>query len=374
MSKTRILHISKWYPNKEEPLLGIFVQKHILASQQVANNTVLSIYQTDTISENIKRDETNTNGINEIVFYYRRGLINKIRVLNSVYKEVRKHSDAKLIHAHIMGWSSSISYFASFVFNIDYIITEHWTGYRKGKYKQLNIFTKALRQIVARKAKVITTVSNFLKQDMLSCRIKGNYTILENVVDGQLPTLPKNKLFTFIFVGDLDEEHKNVSGILKSFAKLAKTNDNIRLDILGEGKDAHTYKTLTKQLNMENHVQFCGYKNNNEVFEYLSQSHCLVLNSNFETFSIICAEALLCGIPVISTKCGGPESFLNEQTGYLIDVNSDEQLIDAMGKMLTQHQQFNANQLIKTAEKFSEKSISKKLQAIYASVLDKPLK
>ena len=51
---------------------------------------------------------------------------------------------------------------------------------------------------------------------------------------------------------------------------------------------------------------------------------------NFSTFSIICAEALLCGIPVISTKCGGPESFLNDHTGIMIDIGNKDQLTEAM--------------------------------------------
>lgn len=374
MSKTKILHIAKWYPNKEEPLLGIFVRKHLLASQKEFDNTVLSIYQTNNISVNIKRVEANTKGVDEVVFYYRNGLINKAKVLYCVYKEIKKHRDTKLIHSHIMGWSTSIAYLASIISNKDFLVTEHWTGYRKGHYNQLSVYTKALRRLVARKAKIITVVSEFLKKDMLSCKLKGNYTILENVVDGVIPNNKKNDLFTFLFVGDLDEEHKNVSGILRSFSDVVKTNKNVRLDILGEGKDGNVYKDLTHKLQINDFVRFLGYKNNKEVFEYLSKSHGLVLNSNFETFSIICAEALLCGIPVISTKCGGPESFLNEQTGYLIDIGSDKQLTKAMINMLNHSNNFNKDQLIATATKFSEKEISKKLRSIYASLLDNSLR
>ena len=39
--------------------------------------------------------------------------------------------------------------------------------------------------------------------------------------------------------------------------------------------------------------------------------------------------------PVISTKCGGPESFLNDRTGILIDIDNKKQLTTAMESMIT---------------------------------------
>lgn len=53
----------------------------------------------------------------------------------------------------------------------------------------------------------------------------------------------------------------------------------------------------------------------NEVAGFFCECDFFVLNSNFETFSVVTAEALAYGKPVIATRCGGPEEFVNKIMG-----------------------------------------------------------
>lgn len=369
MSKKKVLHLAKWYPNKAEPLLGIFIRKHIQSVQQSFDNKVISVYQTDTIKSNIQRIVNHYNNTEEVVFYHKKGLLNKIRVLYRVWKEI-KNFQAHLIHAHVMGWTSSLAFFFSRTNQVPFIISEHWSGYRKKGYAQLNFASKILRKISARKAEQICVVSNFLKEDMIKCGVEANYTIIGNVVDGKTLDIGKNKTFSFVFAGDLVQETKNVKGILEAFSEVIKHHKNIKLDIIGDGKDLKNYKNLSDQLKLNNHVSFHGNQSNDYVFKTLSQSHVLVLNSYFETFSIICAEALLCGIPVISTKCGGPESFLNDETGILIDCDSNNQLIKAMKDMVTNYDKYEPEKLKSMAHQFSMDSIGEKINQQYLRALN----
>lgn len=369
MSKKKVLHLAKWYPNKAEPLLGIFIRKHIQSVQQSFDNKVISVYQTDTIKSNIQRIVNHYNNTEEVVFYHKKGLLNKIRVLYRVWKEI-KNFQAHLIHAHVMGWTSSLAFFFSRTNQVPFIISEHWSGYRKKGYAQLNFASKILRKISARKAEQICVVSNFLKEDMIKCGVEANYTIIGNVVDGKTLDIGKNKTFSYVFAGDLVQETKNVKGILEAFSEVIKHHKNIKLDIIGDGKDLKNYKNLSDQLKLNNHVSFHGNQSNDYVFKTLSQSHVLILNSYFETFSIICAEALLCGIPVISTKCGGPESFLNDETGILIDCDSNNQLIKAMKDMVTNYDKYEPEKLKSMAHQFSMDSIGEKINQQYLRALN----
>ena len=111
MSEMKILHLAKWYPNKEEPLLGIFVQKHIQSVQKYGENKVINTYQTDSLNRNIERVAKQNNGVEEVIFYHKKGLLNKMQVLWRVWKEIKK-TQAQLIHAHVMGWPSILAYFS----------------------------------------------------------------------------------------------------------------------------------------------------------------------------------------------------------------------------------------------------------------------
>ena len=286
-----------------------------------------------------------------------------------MWKET-KHFKPHLIHAHVMGWTSTLAFFLSNTNQTPFLISEHWSGYRKKGYAQLNFASKILRKISAKQAEQICVVSNFLKEDMLKCGVTANYTIVGNVVDGIALDIEKNKTFSFVFAGDLVQETKNVKGIIEAFSEVLKHHKNIKLDIIGDGKDLKNYKALSNRLKLNNHVSFHGNRNNDYVIKTLSQSHVLILNSYFETFSIICAEALLCGIPVISTKCGGPESFLNDKTGILIDLDNKKQLTTAMESMINNYDKYEPEKLKSIAHQFSMDNIGKKINQEYLRALN----
>ncbi|MFL2564112.1 MAG: glycosyltransferase [Flavobacteriales bacterium] len=369
MSKKKVLHLAKWYPNKAEPLLGIFIQKHIKSLQQSFDNKVISVYQTNTFKSNIHRIVNHCNNTEEVVYYHKKGLLNKIRVLYRVWKETKRFQP-HLIHAHVMGWNSSLAFLFSRTNQVPFLISEHWSGYRKKGYAQLNFASKIFRKISARKAEQICVVSNFLKEDMIKCGVEANYTIIGNVVDGETLDIGKNKTFSFVFAGDLVQETKNVKGILEAFNEVIKHHKYIKLDVIGDGKDLKNYKDLSDQLELNNHVSFHGNQSNKYVYKTLSQSHVLIVNSYFETFSIICAEALSCGIPVISTKCGGPESYLNDETGILIDRDNNNQLTKAMMTVISDYDKYEPEKLKSMVHQFSMDSIGEKINQQYLRALN----
>ncbi len=366
--KPTVLHLAKWYPNNIEPLLGIFVRKQIISINHTYNNKVISTYETDDISEPIKRVVNNIDGVEEIVFYHKKGHFTKLKLYNRIWKEIQT-SNARIIHAHIMGWTSTFAYLKNLLHKTPYFITEHWSGYHYGLFTSQNFLIKQLKKRSAFNAEKVFTVSQSLLDDMFSCGIKATYKVIGNVVDGEVLDKQKNATFSFIFVGDLEQSHKNVSGILKSFATL-KEEINIRLDIVGAGKDQTQYKQLSTALNINDSVKFHGSIPNSEVYKLLAQAQVLVLNSNYETFSIICAEALQCGIPVISTRCGGPESFLSKETGILIDPKNDTQLIEALRSIHQNYASYKKEELQKVALQFSPTFIGEEICWEYANVLN----
>ncbi len=76
--------------------------------------------------------------------------------------------------------------------------------------------------------------------------------------------------------------------------------------------------------------EFYDYLNQEEIKELLLSCDCFVLSSNFETFGVVVIEAMACGLPVISTKCFGPEDILNQSCGLLVEKNNLGQMVKAL--------------------------------------------
>ncbi len=56
----------------------------------------------------------------------------------------------------------------------------------------------------------------------------------------------------------------------------------------------------------------------------------MVLVSKVETFGVVVLEALMRGRPVVATRCGEPESIINNLTGKLVEVGDIVPLAGAM--------------------------------------------
>ncbi|HDS11715.1 MAG TPA: glycosyltransferase family 1 protein [Candidatus Wirthbacteria bacterium] len=64
------------------------------------------------------------------------------------------------------------------------------------------------------------------------------------------------------------------------------------------------------------------------------QTDILISTSSFETLGLTIMEAMACGIPVISTRSGGPEeTILDGQTGYLIETDDHQALADKINQL-----------------------------------------
>ena len=141
MSNKKILHLAKWYPNKEKPLLGIFVRKQIQSIQNSHENKVISLFETDKIETSIKRVNSHFENIQEVTYYYKSGRLNKLKVLYFIWKEI-KTSKSDWIHAHIISWTSTLAYLQAILYKTPFFISEHWSGYHYKLFLKQNSFVK----------------------------------------------------------------------------------------------------------------------------------------------------------------------------------------------------------------------------------------
>jgi len=101
--------------------------------------------------------------------------------------------------------------------------------------------------------------------------------------------------------------------LIRAFSEVHRSFPDVKLYILGDGELRDYLKSLAADLALENHVLFMGYQKN--PFKYLANSKLFVLPSLFEGFPNALAEAMACGVPVISFDCpSGPREILAPDT------------------------------------------------------------
>jgi glycosyltransferase involved in cell wall biosynthesis len=139
--------------------------------------------------------------------------------------------------------------------------------------------------------------------------------------------------------------------LLRAFAVLRQTMP-ARLVILGEGEEHGALLSLAKELGVAEDVLLPGVVDN--PIAWFAKSDLFVLASRSEGLSLVLIEALVAGVPIVSTDCpSGPREVLeNGRFGVLVPVDNVSALSEAMSRRLNKTSEID-RALFKHLEKFS---------------------
>jgi len=331
-SRRKVLFLPKWYPCEGDVQHGVFVQKHARAAALHNEVAVLHAHPSKIKSRIAKSTE---GSLTEVIIYYKVTAFSAVNFSLYVISMFRGwHIIAKsgfmpdVCHVHIMTRPILVALWLRLRHAIPFIISEHWSGYLTGLFERQSFFKKWFMRWAMSKASLITAVSDHLKNAMLQCRLKGSYRILPNIVE-TMPDAwrqqPAAGTFRFLVVADLKDTVKNISGVIRAFGEVHRKDEQTELMIVGDGIDRDVLEKQAKP-----GVTFLGEKTNQEVLRIIPAAHVLIVNSRIETFSVVTLEAIFSGRPVIATRCGGPQQFINEQNGMLIEKDNAAELASAM--------------------------------------------
>lgn len=255
---------------------------------------------------------------------------------------------------------------------IPLVITEHSSDMAREKIS--NQLIKYARKGYSA-AEIVIAVSSYLacsieKKTGICCKIVPNIISSDIFVQNEKKKKKKKKgCFGFVMTGNLIDG-KCPQLLLEAFACLYKKYPDICLGFIGSGKKKKELETYVKRMGLEKAVRFYGVLSRTEIAKVYQEYDCFVLPSELETFGVVYIEAMAAGLPVIATRCGGPEDFVTDETGYLIAVNQKQELIKAMEKMYHRRGEFQEETIQKYAkEHFSEEAVAARLTDVYSQVL-----
>lgn len=373
----KVFVISRGVPSKDYPLYGIF--EFDQAKALARNGIDTSMLVIDFRSRYYKRKYglfsyvKNNVKIFELSLplnLYRRALPLLQNILLFLYKNaVKKVGKPDVIHAHFY----SIASIASIIKkknNIPFFITEHSSKLNK-ESQLISKLDKILTIKAYSNADRIISVSNALTRN-----IKNNFgyntSVIHDIVDidnYHHLQRPDNEIFTFISVGNLIPL-KGFDILIKAFHKAFKDDEKVILNIIGEGEERTNLQNIVNEHNIANRVRFLGQKTRPELFELMRNSDAFVLASKSETFGVVYIEAMACGLPVIATRCGGPEDFVNNDNGVLIPVNDIDSLSKSLMYMKLNTKKYDSDKISEECYKnFSPDNIAKQIIEEYNKVL-----
>lgn len=254
-------------------------------------------------------------------------------------------------------------------------------GYHFTKYNgfKRSVFLN-IEKYLAKKTDVLLFQNNYelnLSKEIgmeKSCVLKyiGNGINLEEL--NQYVTnikLHKNEKKRIICVARI-EPVKNHEMLIKSLGILKnELNFNeFEAILIGEGDNSSLMDYISSNNLLEN-IKFTGQLDRKDVVEYISMSDISVLTSIKEGKPRALIESLMLGKPCIGTNVVGTnEVIVNDNNGYLVELNDEKEFAKKMYKLLTEvkvYDEFSNNARLNSFKNFNEDNVIERLKEVYLS-------
>ena len=380
MSRKKVLFLSSWYPTKNNPTNGDFVQRHAQAIARLHNVVLLHVAYDSNCKSQRELVSLKTNDLEEYILYF--SLPKMLTFLKPFFicffyiklfhQIVKQQGKPDVIHANIVYPMGVVAFLFHFIYSIPYVITEHWTGYLQASEITISKVKLKLIRFIVKFSSVVITVGRDLQESMQQLGIRGNYTVVNNVVETNIFKPVVNRVglpYRIIHVSSLKEPHKNITGMLRAIKTVSEKRSDFVLDIVSENHD-ESLISLCKELSIDSIVHFHGKKSRTELASMMQRAAFLVLFSNYETFSCVIIEAFSSGIPVLSTNVVGVKEHITTDKGIMIDCRDEETLVKNIHYLLDHFDQYNSKELHDYAEcHFGYNAVSKVISDIYESII-----
>jgi len=357
--KKKVLFVPSWYPNEEDPISGVFIEEQAIALSKEFDVAVLipqmaawrNVLKPNAPDKSVRKEQAGLPVYHE----FARPLIPHgpestdfqtfARAAQKGFRRVvNEWGRPDIIHAHVVlpgGWSALG---VAKQHGIPVVMTEHSSPF------SMHLATELSRRLARQTLKGVNQViaiSPALAQQLLEFDPELNIEVIGESVrtDFFVPASYAAGVNTNVkrfFIAARLAEQKGEEYLIKAVhLLLEKQIDSFELVIGGDGPDREKLQHLARNLGVAGRCRFAGALSRQQVKESMQNCDVFVLSSLHETFGVVVGEAMACGKPVISTRCGGPEFIVNEQNGVLVDVANSHALADAMEDFIADRVSFD---------------------------------
>ena len=401
--KLKVLHVASWFPSEVHRSLGNFVARHVEAVAKECETEVWAPIPVKGAASAVTKMRA-ANGVENMTnergswtirrLYHEATRPQLVGVARAMAGQAASGSwKPDVVHLHVAYAAGSAAVAWAQKWNVPVVLTEHWTAYHD--FKSMPWWRRRVVSDVVRHADVICPVSEDLESAMRTAipRAQGAMRIVPNVVDTERFKIAEPELLSGVPVGisrrkmerdhlnrilhvsSLNDDQKNVTGLLDALKGLMRNHGSLRATFVGgEAADLGGYKAKVDAMGLSERIAFTGPLGTADVIRHMQTHDVLVLNSRRENFPCVIPEAWACGLPVMSTDVGGIREHLPKglsERGFLLEGEASSEAWQAAFQEVNAAQ-WDAQTIRSYAtHHFGMDAIATKYLEVYREALDK---
>ena len=368
----RIVVVSRGVPDTHDPLLGIFERDQARALAASGHDVV--VVALDVRSARRRRRwgtyETRIDGLRHVVVSWPAGAVGpratglalRVAWLAGLARASRGWGPPDVVHAHFARFGAAARRRPGDSYAL--VVTEH-SSQLDGRPLPAGVDAVARQAYAA--ADAVLAVSPRLAE-VIDRRYGVAATYVPNVVDVDtfgLPRVPRpaGAPVRLVSVGNLVARKR--PGLLVDGFALAAPRLDATLTIVGDGpqRAALVARHVPR-------VTLTGALPRTATAGMLAAADGFVLLSTYETFGVVYAEALAAGVPVLASRCGGPEGYVTPGLGSFTDATDAATVADDLVAFVARLDSFDPALIREAARsQFAPAVVAEQLTGIYQTVI-----
>ena len=335
MGRIRVLHICNWLPNRLGPSETPFVLRHIAALAPHVDQEVwhIAVEPGDgwrAVFHGPHADRT---------FLFRLP-IRRWRVIEWMshllvrfaWTTRKRDREWDIVNLHIAYPLGVRTRGLLRMLHLPLVITEHWSAYHYS-FGSNSSGLDRIRAIFGHGLPLITVSRSLLDDiEQFSGHEQKDTLVVDNVVEqehfrhdpGTSPVQGR-----LVAVGGW-RFPKRPDVLIELAHRLAGSGRTFQLRLVGDGPMLRDMEDKVRSLGLAAQVKFLGRLSPRELAGEMRAAHMFLHCSDHETYSVVCAEALCTGTPVVASAVGGIPEYMDERSGALVSDNLPESWHEAV--------------------------------------------
>jgi len=254
---------------------------------------------------------------------FMRGLTFTLSLARALLREGKKYD---VVYCRFLGEAAivAVSMKAMGLLSLPLVVTPAASG--EGVHSDINrlrasLFWPLWKFLLQRQVDAFNAISPAIHAELRQAGLGPTSDIPNGV---RLPELERERSIPatdarfWLFCGRLVPQ-KGVDLLIEALSLMSA--ESIPLVIVGEGPEENELRDDCQRLELADRVTFQGRLPHSRLLEMMQRAYALILPSRYEGLSNAALEALALGLPVVSTRCGGIDAWLDPETGWVCEAD-----------------------------------------------------